>query len=146
MTLKHIIYRTSLLKSLAGHIMLVGVNPCGRCVVVAPLPQNAKLTQKPQNYSLNICELIWVGTLPLFHIRTPLCHLEMIWVEVRSEKPTLVSFLSFRNQPWFNFPSKCEGNWVWEVRNWYHVHHFISFHKRDIREVRVHVSNANGPS
>ena len=45
------------LEFLAGHV-LVSVNPCGRCVVVAPLPQIAKLPKKSQNNDFKICELI----------------------------------------------------------------------------------------
>ena len=39
----------------------VGVNPCGRCVVVAPLPQIAKFPKNSQNNDFKIYELIWVG-------------------------------------------------------------------------------------
>ena len=47
------------LKFLLGHV-LVGVNPCGRCTVVAPLPQIAQLPQKSQNNGFKICELVGV--------------------------------------------------------------------------------------
>ena len=67
---------------LVGHV-LVGVNPCGRCTIVALLPQIANLPKKSQNNDFKICELIWVSCiLHLFWMRVTFCHLEMIWVEV----------------------------------------------------------------
>jgi hypothetical protein len=45
---------------------LVGVNPCGRCIVMAPLPQTAKFIKKSQNNGFKT-------------------HLEMICVGVRSK-------------------------------------------------------------
>ena len=50
---------------LIGHV-LVGVNPNDRCVVVAPLPQIAKLPKESQNNGLKICKPVWVGILPSF--------------------------------------------------------------------------------
>jgi hypothetical protein len=44
-----------------------GCKPCGRCLVVALLPQIAKLPKKSQNFK--ICEVIWVTKLPLFWTR-----------------------------------------------------------------------------
>ena len=38
--------------------MLVGVNPCGKCTVVALLPQIATLPPKITNHSFKNCELI----------------------------------------------------------------------------------------
>ena len=73
-----------LLKFLVGHV-LVGVNPCGRCVAVALLPQIAKLPKKSQKNGFKICEVIWVCILPFFWMRVAFCHLEMFWVKVRSK-------------------------------------------------------------
>ena len=47
---------------LIGYVS-VGVNPCERCIVVAPPPQIARLPNKSQNNGFKICELIWVGIL-----------------------------------------------------------------------------------
>ena len=55
------------LEFLVGHV-LVGVNPCGRCIVVAPPPQIAKLSQKLQNNVSNTYELIWINIWPSFFI------------------------------------------------------------------------------
>ena len=41
-----------------GEHVLVGANPCERCVVVPPLPQIANFLQKSQNNDFKICELI----------------------------------------------------------------------------------------
>ena len=76
---------------LVGHV-LVSVNPCGRCAVVAPLPPIAKLSLKFGKIGFRIYELIWVGIFPFFWMRVKICHLEMIWVEFQS-----------KNQPQFNF-------------------------------------------
>ena len=84
-----------------GHV-LVGVNPCARCTIVAPLPQIAELPRKSQNNGFKICELIWVGLLPIFWMRIIFCHLEMIWVEVWS-----------KNQPWFNFKIVATQDHYW---------------------------------
>ena len=46
-----------MLEFLVGHV-LVGVNPCGSCVVVAPLPQIAMLPETSQNNGFKIFELI----------------------------------------------------------------------------------------
>ena len=45
------------LQYLVGHV-LVGVLPCGRCIVVASLLQIAKPPKKSQNNGFNTCELI----------------------------------------------------------------------------------------
>jgi hypothetical protein len=42
---------------LVRHV-LVGVNPCEKCRVVAPLPQIAMLPTKLQNNGFKICEMI----------------------------------------------------------------------------------------
>ena len=55
------------LEFLVGRV-LVGVNPCGSCEVVAPLPQIAMHPKKSQNNGLKICELIWACILPLYWI------------------------------------------------------------------------------
>ena len=91
-TLKHNIFLTLNSWSFLARHVLVGVNSCGRCVVVALLPQIAKLREISQNNGFKICELIWVGKVPLYWMKVSFCHLEMIWVEVQS-----------KNQPQFKF-------------------------------------------
>jgi hypothetical protein len=53
--MQHIL--TSTVGILIGHL-LVGVNPCGKCAIAAPLPQIAKLPKKSQKNGFKICELI----------------------------------------------------------------------------------------
>ena len=53
-----------LLEFVVGHVM-VGVNPCGRCLVVALLPHITNLPKQSQNNGFKVCELIRVSILPL---------------------------------------------------------------------------------
>ena len=52
-------------KILVGHVY-VCIDPCGKCTIVALLPQIAKVPRKSQNNGLKISKLIWIGTFPLF--------------------------------------------------------------------------------
>ena len=83
MKLKRNISYTSTIGILVGHV-LVSVNPCPRCVVVALVPQIAKLSTNSQKIGSKICKLIWVGVYPLFRTGATFCHLEMICIQVRS--------------------------------------------------------------
>lgn len=65
MTLKHSVPKHLPLKFLVGHV-LVGVNQCGRCTIVASLPRLAKLPKKPQKNGLKFCE-IFLGIAPFFN-------------------------------------------------------------------------------
>jgi hypothetical protein len=72
------------LESLVGHV-LVGLSPCGRCIIVH---RCLKLQSFPKIHKIivfKICELIWVGMLSLFWMRATFCHLKMIGVDVWSK-------------------------------------------------------------
>ena len=53
---KHILDICLLVLVILDRHVLVGVNPCGRCVIVVPLPQIPKLLKKSQNIDFKICE------------------------------------------------------------------------------------------
>ena len=62
--------------------MLVGLNPCRQCAIVAPLPQIAKL---PQKVTKKWFQDLWSHLsryIALFWMRVTFCHLEMIRVDV----------------------------------------------------------------
>ena len=86
-------YHKHLLLEFSVGYVLMTINWCGRCVIIAPLPQIAKLPKIAQNHGFKICELTWVGVLTLFWTRVTFCPFGDDLSAGSIKKPSPISFL-----------------------------------------------------